>query len=228
MNKRAKQRLIVVTAIVLIAVGVLIYATSQGSAGGAYQKTVAQVAADKTLVGEQVQVSGPVLAGSWKAGQRPFVFKITDQGKSDGAQLEVIWKGAVPSAFGDGTVAIVKGIVGDDGALAATSLVTQCPSKYASATDALTVGDMVNKGENFLDKPVKVTGYVGADSVKAVGDAERFKLTSEIGGGDSLSITYSGALPDGMKDLTKVVLSGQLGSDGVFTATEVSLDQAAK
>lgn len=228
MNKRARQRLIVVTLIVLAAVGGLIWATSKGATGGAYKKTVAEVAADKGLVGEQVQVSGPVLAGSWTPGARPLVFKITDQGKSDGATLKVVWKGAVPSAFGDGTVAIIKGIVDKDGSLAASSLITQCPSKYASATDALTVGDLVDKGTNFLGKPVKVSGYVGPGSVKAPGTGERFKLTAEIGGGESIPVRYTGALPSGMKDRTQVVLTGKLGSDGTFTATQVSLQKAAQ
>lgn len=228
MNKRAKQRLIGVTALVVIVVAGLIFYTSQGSGAGAYKKTVAEVAADGTLVGQQVQVSGPVVAGSWTPGARPLVFEIKDQDSTDGTTLRVIWDGPVPSAFGDGTVAIVKGIVGDDRSLTAKSLITQCPSKYASATGALTVTELLGDAGVIEGNFVKLTGYVVGGSIQGAEAAERFTISNDAGSGDEVGIRFSGALPSGMEDGSKVVIGGKLGADGVFAAEEVSLDEATQ
>lgn len=228
MNKRAKQRLIGVTALIIIVVAALIFYTSQGSGAGAYKKTVAEVAADPSLVGQQVQVSGPVVAGSWTPGAKPLVFSIKDQDSTGDESLEIIWDGPVPSAFGDGTVAIVKGIVSEDGALAASSLITQCPSKYASATGALSVSELLGDGTAVQDKFVKLTGYVVAGSVQGAEAAERFSISDDAGSGDVVAVSFGGALPSGMEDGSKVVISGKLGADGVFAAEDVSLDEATK
>lgn len=228
MNKRAKQRLIGVTVLVIVAVAGLIFYTSQGSGAGAYRKTVSEVAADETLIGQQVQVSGPVIAGSWTPGARPLVFEIKDQDSVDGTTLRVVWDGPVPSAFGDGTVAIVKGIIGEDRALTASSLITQCPSKYASATGALTVSELLGKAAEVQDKFVKLTGYVVAGSIQGVDMVERFSISGDAGSGDIVAISFSGALPSGMEDGSKVVIGGMLDADGVFVADDVSLDEAAE
>ncbi len=228
MNKRAKQRLLGVTALIIIAVGGLIFYTSQGSGAGAYKKTVAEVATDSTLVGQQVQVSGPVIAGTWIPGAKPLVFEIKDQDSTGDTTLRVIWDGPVPSAFGDGTVAIVKGIVGEDRSLTASSLITQCPSKYASATGALTVTDLLGKKAEVQDKFVKLTGYIVSGSIQGADASERFSISTESGSGDVVAVSFGGALPAGMEDGSKVVIGGKLGTDGVFAADEVSLDEAAQ
>ncbi|MDO9556385.1 MAG: cytochrome c maturation protein CcmE [Coriobacteriia bacterium] len=228
MNKRAKQRLIGVTALIIIAIAGLIFYTSQGSGAGAYKKTVAEVAADETLIGQQVQVSGPVVAGSWTPGAKPLIFEIKDQDSADGTTLRVIWDGPVPSAFGDGTVAIVSGIIEDDQSLNAKSLITQCPSKYASATGALSVSELTGKSAEVTDKFVKLTGYVVSGSIGGAGSAERFSISNDIGSGDVVGVSFSGALPSGMDDGSKVVIGGKLGANGVFVADDVSLDEAAQ
>ncbi len=228
MNKRAKQRLIGVTALIVIAVAGLIFYTSQGSGAGAYKKTVAEVAADESLVGQQVQVSGPVIAGSWIPGSSPLEFEIKDQEATDGSTLRVIWDGPVPSAFGDGTVAIVKGVIGEDRALTASSLITQCPSKYASATGALSVADLASQSSEIEGNYIKVTGYVVAGSVQGADAAERFSIADDVSGEAPVAISFSGALPEGMDDGSKVVIGGKLGADGMFAADEVALDEAAQ
>lgn len=227
-NKRARQRLIGVTIIVLIIVAALIFGASTTGAGGAYKKSVAEVVGDKALIGKQVQVQGPVLKGSWKPGAKPFVFSITDATSPNAQPLKVIWDRPVPSAFGDGTTAIVTGIVGEDGSVTAKTLITQCPSKYASATGALTVtellkGDMQNAVATF-----HVTGYVVDGTIQPAGSAERFSVGTTAKGDESVAVAYDGALPQGMVDGSKVVISGSLGGDNVFLATDVAIDEAKK
>jgi len=227
-NKRARQRLIGVTIIVLIVVAALIFGASTTGAGGAYKKSVAEVAADKALVGKQVQVQGPVLKGSWKPGATPFIFSIGDETDPNAEGLKIIWDRPVPSAFGDGTTAIVTGIVGDDGSVTAKTLITQCPSKYASATGALSVADLLTGEMQNAEGTFHVTGYVVTGTIQSAGSAERFKIGMTESGEESVAVAYDGALPQGMVEGSKVVISGSLDDGGVFLATDVAIDEAEK
>lgn len=226
MNKRAKQRLIGVTVLVLIVVAALIFGASQGIGAGAYKKSVAEVLADPALVGKQVQVQGPVVAGSWSPGANPLTFEIRQMDDDNGPTLKVLWDGPVPSAFGDGTIAIVTGMVDENKLVTAKTLITQCPSKYASATDALTVDALLKS--DLLGKPVAITGYVVTGSVKPAGSAARFVVGTMSSGGETIDIIWSGALPQGVEDGAKVVIQGSLTEAGTFEATEVALDEATK
>ncbi|KAF0208820.1 MAG: cytochrome c maturation protein CcmE [Actinomycetota bacterium] len=228
MNKRARQRLIGVTIIVLLIVAALIFGASTTGAGGAYKKTVAEVGSDKTLIGKQVQVQGPVLKGSWKPGAKPFIFSIGDVTNPNATPLKVIWDRPVPSAFGDGTTAIVTGIVGEDGAVTAKTLITQCPSKYASATGALTVTELLKADMQKTAATFHVTGYVVNGTIQSAGSAERFSVGTTSAGTEKVAVNYDGALPQGMVDGSKVVISGSLGDNGVFLATDVAIDEAEK
>lgn len=227
-NKRAKQRLIGVTIIVLLVVAALIFGASTTGVGGAYKKSVAEIAADKTLVGKQVQVQGPVLKGSWKPGASPFIFSIADETDPNAEGLKIIWDRPVPSAFGDGTTAIVTGIVGEDGSVTAKTLITQCPSKYASATGALTVAELLKGDMSKAAATFHVTGYVVNGTIQAAGSAERFKVGMTVTGEESVSVAYDGALPQGMVEGSKVVISGSLDDSGAFLATDVAIDEAEK
>ncbi|MCX8007855.1 MAG: cytochrome c maturation protein CcmE, partial [Coriobacteriia bacterium] len=123
MNKRARQRLIGVTVLILVVVGALVlFVMTQG---GAYKKSVAEVVDDPSLVGQQVQVQGQVVSGSWTPNAKPLTFSIRQADDSNGPTLKVVWAGPIPSAFGDGTVAIVTGIVGEGGTVEAKQLITQ-------------------------------------------------------------------------------------------------------
>lgn len=227
MNKRARQRLIGVTVIVLIVVGALVFGTSMSGAGGAYKRTVGELRGDAEMVGKQVQVQGPVLKGTWTSGATPFTFSIGDTEDPNAEGLKIIWDRPVPSAFGDGTTAIVTGIVNEDGSVTAKTLITQCPSKYASATDALTIDALLKS--NLDAATVKITGYVVNGSIKPAGGADRFFVsTLAAGGDDSVAVAFDGALPEGVADGAKVVITGSLEDDGIFYAAEVALDEAQK
>lgn len=223
MNKRAKQRLIGVTVLILVVVGGLVlFVMTQG---GAYKKSVAEVVSDPSLVGKQVQVQGPVVSGSWTPDAKPLTFSIRQQDDPNGPTIKVVWGGPVPSAFGDGTVAIVTGIVGEGQTIEAKQLITQCPSKYASSKDALTV-DMLLKSE-LAGKPVKITGYVVEGSVNPSGTQPRFLLGTTSKGGETVPVSWSGAMPQGATEGAKMVISGEL-IKGMFVATDVAVDENEK
>lgn len=229
MNKRARNRLIGVTAIVLLAIAAVF--ASIGSRGGtAYYKSVDEIAKDDSLVGQRVKVGGAVVPGSWDRKSNPMTFEIRDENDKagDGPILRVVYTEGVPSTFGDGVTAILTGELGADGTLTAGEMITKCPSKYESATGAMPVGDLVESGEAMIGKTVKVTGFVKAGSIVPPGGLVRFAIASEDASGPQIEVGYEGALPAGMSDGSQVVLTGAMEEDGVFVATNVAMEQGQK
>lgn len=229
MNKRARNRLIGVTAIVLLAIAAIFF--SLGSRGGtAYYKSVEEVATDQTLVGERVKVGGAVVAGSWDKKANPMTFEIRDEADSAGTGevVKVVYNGPVPSTFGDGVTAIVTGELAPDGHIEAGEMITKCPSKYESATGAMPVSDLLASGASMVGKTVKATGYIKAGTIAPPGGESRFTLTNDKTGGAEVKVAYEGALPAGMSDGSKVVLTGAVEADGIFVATQVALEQGSK
>jgi len=225
-NKRARNRLIGVTAIVLLAI-VAIFASIGGRGGTAYYKSVEEVASDAALQGERVKVGGAVVAASWDKKSNPMRFTIRDEKDTAGSgpTVKVVYNGAVPSTFGDGVTAIVTGTLSADGTIEADEMITKCPSKYESATGALPVADLIGKGESMIGTTVKTTGYVKAGTIVAPGAGARFIVTSDKTGGEEIPVVYEGALPSGMTDGSQVVLTGALEADGNFVATNVAMEQ---
>lgn len=227
MNKRAKQRLIGVTILIFVAVGALIL-FSDFSGGTATKTSVAQALTQADLVGTQVEVSGEVVAGSWVSGASPFVFEIEDADDPDAGRLRVIWNEVVPGSFGDGTTATITGVLEEDGSIEAKYLVTKCPSKYESATGALTVNDALSRKGELAGVTVKITGFVVDGSIAGAGTTPRFQVADDASGANTLDVSWGGGLSDEFVDGAKVVITGSIEDDGVFQCTEVALDQAAK
>ena len=229
MNKRARVRLIGVTAAILIAVAAMVYYT--GGKQGAYEGDLAAVASDASMIGKQVKVGGTVVAGSWDKKSNPMRFVI--RGEKDtansGPTLKVVYTGTVPATFGDGVVAIVTGKLEQGGTITAGDMITKCPSKYESATGATPVADLIAGGATMEGKPVRVTGFVKPGTLSAAtGTGDRFVLVENAdGSGQSVPVTYTAVLPDGIKDGSQVVMGGEL-SAGKFVATSVALEQSQK
>jgi len=226
-NKRAKQRLIGVTILIFVAVGALIL-FSDFSGGTATKTSVAQALTQDDLVGTQVEISGEVVAGSWVSGATPFVFEIEDSADPDAGRLRVVWNEVVPGSFGDGTTATVTGVLEADGSINAKYLVTKCPSKYESATGALTVNDALARSGELSGVTLKITGFVVNGSIAAPGSTPRFQIADDPAGTNTLDVAWGGGLSDEFADGVKVVITGSLEADNVFQCTEVALDQAAK
>lgn len=229
MNKRARNRLVGVTAIVLLAIAAIFF--SLGSRGGtAYYKSVEEVATDKALVGERVKIGGAVVPGSWDKKSNPMSFDIRDELDTEGTGeiVHVVYNGPVPSTFGDGVTAIVTGELSPDGTIEAGEMITKCPSKYESATGAMPVADLIASGESMVGKTVKATGFVKPGTIVPPGGASRFTLTAEKTGGAEVQVAYEGALPEGMADGSQLVLTGAIEADGTFVATNVAMEQGAE
>lgn len=229
MNKRARNRLVGVTAIVLLAIAAVFF--SLGSRGGtAYYRSVEEISTDSTLVGERVKVGGAVVTGSWDKKTNPMTFEIKDEADTDGtgATVRVVYTEGVPATFGDGVTAIITGELGADGTITSGDMITKCPSKYESATGAMLIGDLTSGGEGMVGKPVKATGYVKAGTIVAPGGEARFVAQNAKGSGAEIKVAWEGALPAGMVDGSKVVLQGAVEADGIFVATSVALEGTDK
>jgi cytochrome c-type biogenesis protein CcmE len=224
-NKRARNRLIGVTAIVLIAVVAILLGA--GSKDGAYYRQVSDIANDPELVGERVKVGGEVVAGSWDKQSNPMRFEIREEGVDDGDTIKVVYTGGVPSTFGDGVVAILTGTLSDDGTLESDDMITKCPSKYESAAGALTVSALAEKGDAVVGKYTKVTGAVAAGTIVPPGEDVRFVIVAEEGT-EELGVFYEGALPEGMDDGSAVVIGGTLLESGVFEADSVAISEESQ
>lgn len=227
MNKRARNRLIGITAIMLIAIVAII--ASVGLRGGtASNVTVKQATSDKESVGKRIKVGGVVVTGSWDKKTNPMTFKIRDEADSSGtgAQITVIYSGTTPSTFGDGVTAIVTGELDANNTIKAGEMITKCPSKYESSTGSYTVKDLKARADTMKNIPVKVSGKVKAGTIVAPGGAVRFTVLNATGGTDEINVAFDGALPDGMKDGSTVVLTGELNDVGAFEATNVALEGA--
>lgn len=221
-NKRARNRLIGVTAIVIIAAVAIVAST--GSSDGAYYRPVGEVVNDPSLVGERVSVGGEVVAGSWDKKSNPMRFEIREEGEDDGAVIAVVYHGGVPSTFGDGVVAIIKGELTADGYIDSDDMITKCPSKYETATGSLQVSQALEQPEGST---FPVTGFVVANSIQPPGGDMRFVVSETAEGGAEMDVIWEGALPAGMDSGSQVVVTGSI-EDGKLVAADVSLAESEK
>jgi cytochrome c-type biogenesis protein CcmE len=219
------MRLIGVTAIIIIVVGVIL-ATTRGNAA-AYQN-VTDIAKGAAKAGDRVKVGGTVVAGSWNKQSNPMAFSIREEADSAGTgpTLKVVYTGTAPNTFGDGVVAIVTGTLDDKGVIQANEMITKCPSKYESAAGAIPVAEL-DKGASLVGKAnMQTTGFIKPGSLGPANAAQRFVLAAKADGtGKSVAVKFSGALPDTIKDGVQVVVTGTLDTADTFTATAVSLSQ---
>ena len=220
MNAKMKKRMSAVSGVIVIVL-ILVLAFVGGNTA-ATTMSIAE-AAENPQAGQKVQVSGNVVQDSFATSTDVLTFKIYDPEGDPATQLEVRYDGAASSTFGNDVTAICTGKINDAGVLECSELVTKCPSKYENADSALTVEQLLGYGESVYGNVVKVAGSVGAGSLKAAGQGDRFILV-DAETGDSMPVVFEGALSDGIADGSAVVLTGSLGADGKFAATDVALE----
>lgn len=220
MNAKMKKRMIAVSGVIVIVL-ILVLAFVGGNTA-ATTMSIAE-AAENPQAGQKVQVSGNVVQDSFSTSNDVLTFKIYDPEGDPATQLEVRYDGAASSTFGNDVTAICTGKINDAGVLECSELVTKCPSKYENADSALTVEQLLGYGESVYGNVVKVAGSVGAGSLKAAGQGDRLILV-DAETGDSMPVVFEGALSDGIADGSAVVLTGSLGADGKFAATDVALE----
>jgi len=115
----------------------------------------------------------------------------------------------------------------------------------ANAQYYLTVEELLAQGETMQGRQVRISGVVLGDTIHIEGDEIRFTVANvpadldeiERMGGlavvlrsaaqDSslprLPVVYHGVKPDLLKDASQAIMTGSLGSDGLFYAKELLL-----
>jgi cytochrome c-type biogenesis protein CcmE len=220
MNTRARNRLIGVTAIILILAAVVLVTVLPS--GAAASSAVKDIATNSALVGQRVKVTGVVVAGSWDKKTNPMVFKIRAEGSTSGPEVQVIYDGSAPNTFGNDTVAILTGTVDKLGVVKANDMLTRCPSKYQTKSDAATIAALLASPP---DSPIRVTGFLKPGTLKDASAADRFTIAAAADGtGASVPVAFAGSMPAGTKDGVDLVVFGKL-ENGVLVATEVALAQ---
>jgi cytochrome c-type biogenesis protein CcmE len=225
MNKRARNRLIGVTVIILGIAAAVFFGSGAGT--GEQTKTVDEVMGDTSVVGTRIKVPGAVVAGSWDKKTNPMTFRIRTEGKTSGPELEIVYGGNAPNTFGNDTVAILTGSIEPGGVFKADTMSTKCPSKYSSGTDAITVAKLLEieaKGE-----PVRVVGYLKNGSLGLESATkERFLLAGTAAGGAQIGVQFAGSMPEGTKDGVQLVVVGKYVSKDMIVADEVARLAASK
>lgn len=219
MNTQIKRRLIVVTGIIVVVLVVVLAIV--GGATGYTTLTVAE-ALEPEQRENRVQVSGTVVDDSYTLDGNILNFAIYDPEGDVKQQLKVQYDGGVSATFGNQVTAICTGTINTEGILVCSELVTKCPSKYESATDALSVSQLIGYGDSVEGKPVKITGSVKPGSLGTVEDGERLILLDEVSEAE-LSIEFQGALSEEIADNSVLVITGAINKEGAFEATDIAL-----
>lgn len=221
MNAKMKRRLGAVTGVIVIVLIVVLAVVGGNSAA----KTMTVAEALELQDDSKIQVTGNVAENSFTIEGDVLTFKIYDPEADPAAAqlLDVRYDGGVSATFGNDVTAICTGKKNADGVLNCSELVTKCPSKYESGVDALSVSGLLAYGERVTDKPVKVMGTMKAGSLAGVDADVRFTIV-DAKSGDELPIKFSGALSDETAEGSSLVLTGSIGADGIFTATDVALE----
>lgn len=220
MNAKMKKRMIAVSGVIVI---VLILVLAFVGGNTAAQTVSVAEAAENPQAGQKVQVSGNVVQDSYATADNVLTFKIYDPDGDPATQLEVRYDGAASSTFGNDVTAICTGKINDAGVLECSELVTKCPSKYENSDNALSVSQLIGYGDGVVGNVVKVSGTVKPGTLTAAGSGDRFVIV-DAEDGSELPVAFDGALSEEVADNATVVLTGSIGKDGKFAATDVALE----
>ena len=127
MKKRKKYKSIIITAVILIVTGYLIYTGLRDTM--TFYLTVSEVLAQPTdQLTETLKVGGTVTPGSvqWDPKTLKLSFKLADET----ANLTINYTGVVPDSFKPGTEVIVEGVYQGNGDFLAVAIMPKCASKY--------------------------------------------------------------------------------------------------
>ena len=124
-----KKRFVIGGLIILIAVAYLLY-LSFGSSVSYYVTVSEYFERSDELLDTSIRVAGNVADApiEWNAEDIELAFTLTEGGDN----MPVIYNGAQPGGFKEGSTILLEGKYGSDGIFKATQLILKCPSKYES------------------------------------------------------------------------------------------------
>jgi cytochrome c-type biogenesis protein CcmE len=122
-----KKKYLIGGLLLVIVVGYLLYLSFGNSVS--YYVTVSEFSArGSELYDTTVRVAGKIMDTpiEWDAQDLQLKFDITEGGET----MAVIYQGARPSGFKEGSDILVEGKCHSDGIFRASQLIMKCPSKY--------------------------------------------------------------------------------------------------
>ena len=129
----AQKKFFTGAAIIVLAIGYLIYSAIDTSAN--YYYTVAEVKSmgDRAL-GVALRLEGNVAVGTIKSDTTnlKWNFDVVDESEQS---IPVYYEGVAPDMLKDEIAVVVEGKLNDKGQLVATKVLTSCPSRYDAAED---------------------------------------------------------------------------------------------
>ena len=221
MNSRARNRLIGISAVLgIVVVSGLVFLFFNGTSLSLDVDRL--YTSGNRYVGETVQLSGTVVAGSWDRQSNPMQFKVFNEDSGTDAEISVVYLGAPPANFGDGTGTIITGVVEGDNTIVSERMVTVCPSRYDTSDNAVSVADLFDGDMDMTDIPVRVSARVVNDSITPPGTEVRLVVHDIENPSVELPVIYSGGLANSVSDGVAVVLTGHLNAEGAFEAEIVA------
>jgi len=123
-----KSKYLVGGLVVVVLLAALIYVGMER--GQVYYLTIEEVLAGKARPGQFLRINGHVAEGTvvWDAQAVILRFDLVDQERVH--RLPVVYRNVPPAGLAEGGSLMVEGILGEDGTLQATQLLTRCPSRY--------------------------------------------------------------------------------------------------
>lgn len=218
MGSQKRRRFIVVGGVIAITI-ILVFAIIGGGTG-AKTMTVSQ-AASEAKEGDKIEVTGIVVNDSFALDGDVLTFSLSDPEQTD-KTLRVSYDKGVAATFGNGVTAICTGTLDSTGQLMCSELVTKCPSKYETKTEALSLSRLLEYGSAIEGKPIKVVG-----TISDIGDptsAVRFILHDTDDPSVMIEVEYSGGLSEETVSAPEVIVTGSLEKYGRLFATEVALE----
>jgi cytochrome c-type biogenesis protein CcmE len=126
-----KNKKVIIGAVIVLAA--IVFLSIRAFAGSAtYYYELAELnQKSQSLYGETIKVRGLVEQGSVQQVTQGATlhFIMTDENQS--SQLPVVYQGAVPDTFKEGSEVVCEGILGTDNIFQASVLMPKCPSKYS-------------------------------------------------------------------------------------------------
>ncbi len=127
MKKKKKIKPIIVSCVIFLIIGYLIYAGLRDTM--TYYLTVSEVLASTTEIGnDPIRVGGIVSPSSvqWDSKDLKLSFTLEEKESS----LTVNYQGVVPDSFKPGIEVVLEGIYSGNGQFKATTIMPKCASKY--------------------------------------------------------------------------------------------------
>ncbi|MCL5291613.1 MAG: cytochrome c maturation protein CcmE [Actinobacteria bacterium] len=133
-DKKSKQRLLIVTVILLIG---LVFFAFKSTSSAAYMRTIKEVQDEPAkYMGSTVRVTGKVIKDTIEKRGTTYRFKIADKG----SEMTIEYSKSMPSTFGADIQVIALGKLASKDELKANEIVTKCPSKYQSKVEKAKTG----------------------------------------------------------------------------------------